>query len=96
VSESRRQPGSIGRLRSRQAGHPSGLLGRIVGRVMVKDTSAANDAALEMLRFDRPCTVVDIGSGQSRRRCEQRRTDARAADARTPPSVSASRTRADA
>jgi hypothetical protein len=68
VSESRRQPGSIGRLRSRQAGHPSGLLGRIVGRVVVKDTSAANDAALEMLRLDRPCTVVDIGFGQGRRR----------------------------
>ena len=59
-------PGRIGRLRSRQAGHPSGLLGRIVGRAMVKDTAAANDHALELLALDAPTTVLEVGFGQGR------------------------------
>ena len=59
-------PGVINRLRSRQAGHPSGLLGRIIGRVMVKDTAEANDRALELLPLDEPRTVLEIGFGQGR------------------------------
>jgi len=45
---------------------PTGLLGRIVGRAMVKDTAHANDRALAMLDIDRPCTVLDVGFGQGR------------------------------
>lgn len=61
-----RRPGVIGRIRSEQAGHPSGLLGRIIGRVMVKDTAAANDRALQLLQLGEPCTVLEIGFGQGR------------------------------
>jgi len=61
-----RRPGFVGRLRSRQAGHPSGLLGRIVGRLMVKDTADANDHALAELDLTQPRTVLDVGFGQGR------------------------------
>ena len=61
-----RRPGVIGRLRSRQAGHPSGLLGRIVGRLMVKDTAGANDRALAKLDLTTPRTILDVGFGQGR------------------------------
>lgn len=57
---------AIGRLRSRQAGHPSGFLGRIIGRAMVKDTAHANDRAVELLELAEPSTVLDIGFGQGR------------------------------
>ena len=60
------RPGYIGRLRSRQSGHPSGPLGRIVGRLMVKDTAATNDRALANLDLTQPRTVLDIGFGQGR------------------------------
>ena len=60
------RPGAFGRLRSRQAGHPSGLLGRIIGRAMVKDTAAPNDRALAVLDLDEAATVLEIGFGQGR------------------------------
>jgi SAM-dependent methyltransferase len=60
------RPGFVGRLRSRQAGHPSGLLGRIVGRLMVKDTADANDRALAKLDLTQPRTILDVGFGQGR------------------------------
>ena len=50
-------PSLVNRIRSRQAGHPTGLLGRIIGRVMVKDTASANDRAVELLALTEPCTV---------------------------------------
>jgi SAM-dependent methyltransferase len=61
-----RRPGFVGRLRSRQAGHPSGLLGRIVGRLMVKDTAGANDRSLAELDLTKPRTILDVGFGQGR------------------------------
>ncbi len=60
------RPGVIGRVRSRQSGLPSGLLGRIFGRAMVRDTADANDRALAMLALDRPNTVLEVGFGQGR------------------------------
>ena len=66
TASSDRRPGVIGRLRSRQSGHPSGALGRIFGRLMVKDTAAANDRALARLDLTWPCTVLDVGFGQGR------------------------------
>ena len=60
------KPGLIGRIRSRQAGHPSGLLGRIIGRAMVKDTAMANDRALDLLDLGEPRTVLEVGFGQGR------------------------------
>jgi SAM-dependent methyltransferase len=59
-------PNAIGRLRSRQAGRPSGLLGRIIGRAMVKDTAPANDRAFEALDLTPNATVLEIGFGQGR------------------------------
>jgi ubiquinone/menaquinone biosynthesis C-methylase UbiE len=61
-----RRPGLVGRLRSRQAGHPSGLLGHIVGRLMVKGTAGANDRALAHLDLTEPRTILDVGFGQGR------------------------------
>ena len=60
------RPGPIGRLRSRQAGLPSGPLGRIFGRAMVGTTADHNDQALALLDLTRPRTVLDVGFGQGR------------------------------
>ena len=60
------RPGLVNRIRSRQAGHPSGWLGRIIGRVMVKDTADANDRAVELLDLTNANTVLEIGFGQGR------------------------------
>ncbi len=60
------RPGAIGRVRSRQAGLPTGTLGRIIGRVMVKDTAEANDRAIAALNLTAPITVLEIGFGQGR------------------------------
>jgi ubiquinone/menaquinone biosynthesis C-methylase UbiE len=60
------RPGFVGRLRSRQAGLPSGLLGRLVGRLMVKDTADTNDRALAKLDLTHPRTILDVGFGQGR------------------------------
>jgi SAM-dependent methyltransferase len=60
------RPGFVGRLRSRQAGHPRGLVGRIVGRLMVKDTASANDRALAVVDLTQARTILDVGFGQGR------------------------------
>lgn len=60
------RPGIVGRYRSRQSGHPSGLVGRIFGRAMVKDTAAANDRAIELLHLSTTRTVLEVGFGQGR------------------------------
>jgi SAM-dependent methyltransferase len=60
------RPGVVGRFRSRQSGHPSGVIGRIFGRVMVKDTADANDTAIELLGLSEPSTVLEVGFGQGR------------------------------
>ncbi len=60
------RPGAVARFRSRQSGHPTGLVGRIFGRAMVKDTADANDRALALLDLTIPCTVLEVGFGQGR------------------------------
>ncbi len=52
------RPGAIARFRSRQSGHPSGLVGRVFGRAMVEDTADANDRTLALL--DPTETFTDI------------------------------------
>jgi len=59
-------PGLIGRIRSRQAGRPSGLLGRIIGRAMIAHTASANDEAIELLGIEPDARVLEIGFGQGR------------------------------
>lgn len=60
------RPGAVGRLRSRQAGHPSGWLGRVIGRLMVKDTAESNDRAIALLGLTGPSMVLEVGFGQGR------------------------------
>jgi protein-L-isoaspartate O-methyltransferase len=60
------RPGFIGRVLSRQAGHPRGLLGRIIGRAMVNDTKTANQAAIELLNPQPGENVLEIGFGPGR------------------------------
>lgn len=60
------RPGLVGRVRSRQSGLPSGPLGRVFGRAMVRDTADANDRALHRLPLDQPSTVLEVGFGQGR------------------------------
>jgi len=60
------RPGAFARFRSRQSGHPTGLVGRIFGRAMVKDTAEANDRALALLDLTSLRTVLEVGFGQGR------------------------------
>ena len=71
-------PGRVARFRSRQSGHPSGLIGRFFGRVMVKDTAASNDRAIELLALGGAATVLDLGCGQGRTLAELARGGHRA------------------
>ena len=66
------RPGFVGRLRSRQSGLPTGLLGRIFGRAMEGATADSNDRALAMLDLSQPRTVLDVGFGQGRTACRPR------------------------
>lgn len=60
------RPGMVGRIRSRQSGLPTGLLGRFFGRAMEGATADSNDRALAMLDLRQPRTVLDVGFGQGR------------------------------
>ncbi len=60
------RPGLLGRVRSRQSGLPTGLLGRFFGRAMEGATADSNDRALAMLDLSQPRTVLDVGFGQGR------------------------------
>ena len=52
------RPGAIARLRSRQSGLPTGLLGRFFGRAMESATAPANNRALAALDLSEPRTVL--------------------------------------
>lgn len=71
-------PGWLGRFRSRQSGHPSGVIGRFFGRAMISSTAPANDRAIELLDLDAPTDVLDLGCGQGRTLAELRRLGHRA------------------
>lgn len=51
---------------ARQSAHPRGLLGRILVAVMERETAAANDHALDLLRLVAGERVLEIGFGHGR------------------------------
>ena len=51
---------------ARQASCPSGILGRLLGRIMAVETAAANDKALELLAIGPNDRVLEIGFGHGR------------------------------
>jgi SAM-dependent methyltransferase len=48
---------------ARQSACPSGLLGRLIGQVMARETAAANAAALELLELEPVDHVLEVGFG---------------------------------
>jgi ubiquinone/menaquinone biosynthesis C-methylase UbiE len=51
---------------ARQSGNPSGLLGRLLGWIMARETAAQNDAALTTLALRPTDRVLEIGYGHGR------------------------------
>lgn len=51
---------------ARQASCPTGLLGRLLGKIMAVETASANDKALELLGIDPNDRVLEIGFGHGR------------------------------
>jgi ubiquinone/menaquinone biosynthesis C-methylase UbiE len=62
----RNSPGAIGTALSRQASSPHGLLGRLIGRIWITETAAANDAALDLLAPQADEHILEIGFGPGR------------------------------
>ena len=48
---------------ARQSACPSGLLGRLIGRIMAHETAGANRLALELLDLDPTDHVLEVGFG---------------------------------
>lgn len=48
---------------ARQSACPSGMLGRLIGRVMARETAAVNRAAVELLELRRTDHVLEVGFG---------------------------------
>lgn len=48
---------------ARQGRRPEGLLGRLVARIMARETAAENARALELLRLEPDDRVLEVGSG---------------------------------
>jgi len=51
---------------SRQAAHPHGLGGRLIGRLWVRETAKVNDAAVELLAPSPGESILEIGFGPGR------------------------------
>ena len=51
---------------ARQSRHPSGLLGRLIGRIMAVETAPANEEALRLLRLAPTDHVLEVGFGHGR------------------------------
>jgi ubiquinone/menaquinone biosynthesis C-methylase UbiE len=51
---------------ARQSGHPSGVLGKVIGWVMERETAAQNDAALAALAVNPADRILEIGFGHGR------------------------------
>jgi SAM-dependent methyltransferase len=51
---------------SRQASRPSGLVGRTLGRIWIRETAAVNDVAVELLEAYAGDRILEIGFGPGR------------------------------
>jgi len=51
---------------ARQSGQPSGILGKVIGWIMERETAAQNDAALAALAVNPGDRVLEIGFGHGR------------------------------
>lgn len=51
---------------ARQSGQPSGLLGKLIGWIMERETAAQNDAALTALAIKPRDRILEIGFGHGR------------------------------
>jgi SAM-dependent methyltransferase len=51
---------------ARQSRCPSGFLGRLIGRIMERETAAVNDTALTLLDLDARDRVLEVGFGHGR------------------------------
>lgn len=48
---------------ARQSRHPTGLLGRVIARIMALETATPNRRALELLELDENFRVLEVGFG---------------------------------
>jgi len=48
---------------ARQSAHPTGLLGRLIARIMALETATPNRRALELLGIDEASRILEVGSG---------------------------------
>ena len=48
---------------ARQSGHPKGLLGRLIAKIMADETAPENDFALDLLNLQPDDRFLDIGTG---------------------------------
>lgn len=51
---------------ARQAGHPTGILGRLVARIMAMETVTVNRRVLELLDLEEGSRVLEVGIGHGR------------------------------
>ena len=48
---------------ARQSGRPNGFLGRLIARIMAKETAGANTAAVRLLELQPTDHVLEVGFG---------------------------------
>jgi len=51
---------------ARQAGNPSGFIGRLIAAVMERETARVNERAVSLLRLRPQDRVIDVGTGHGR------------------------------
>lgn len=51
---------------ARQAAHPTGVLGRLIARIMAIETETPNQRALQLLQLEQGSRVLEIGFGHGR------------------------------
>ena len=51
---------------ARQSAHPTGLLGRVIARIMALETATPNRRTLELLELDEKSRVLEVGFGHGR------------------------------